>query len=311
MLDFRLLKQRIGVEKVLQSYGMLDKLRRRGNRLAGPCPIHKGDNPTAFRVDLDKNCWHCFSVCGGGDVVDLVRSIERCDHARAARILDYLACGPDSEPVPVSKPSTPSPSFAPFTFTISLDPRCDLLQRDKGISVATAIRFEAGIARRSPFLRDTVAVRLHDFDGQPLGYCGRRLRPDDVARWGKWRFPPGFPKADTLFNAYRALPGRARGVVVVECPWGAMRLDQAGLPGAVALLGTSASPTQLRWLARAPTVFMLLDGDPPGRLAARRIAQTLAPFTAVHVVDLPDGADPDDLSDDHLRTLIPLPPPSS
>jgi len=308
MLDFRLLKQRVGVEKVLQSYGMIDKLRKRGERLAGPCPIHKGDNPTAFRADLHKNVWHCFSACGGGDVVDLVRRIEGCDHVTAARILDSLASSPCPPPSVDSTPPTPTSGFKPFTLAIPLDPRCDFLQRTKRILADTAARFETGTSRRSAFLRDTVAVRLHDLDGRPLGYCGRRLRQDDIHRWGKWRFPADFPKNDVLFNAHRALPHRPQGVVVVECPWAVMRLTQAGVPAVVALLGTSTSPTQLRWLARAPAVLLLLDGDPPGRQGANRLAASLRPYTAVDILDLPDGFDPDDLPDDQLRSMVSLHP---
>jgi DNA primase len=309
MLDFHTLKQRVSLERVLQSYGLLTNIPRRGHRLAGPCPIHRGDNPTAFRADLDRNLWNCFTVCGGGDVVDLVRAVEHCDHAAAARILAGLVQGTSAPAPPVSTPSSPSSAFRPFTFRIPLDPRCDFLQH-KGISVDTATRFEAGTTRRSSFLRDSVAVRLHDLDGKPLGYCGRRLRQEDIHKWGKWRFPSGFPKALTLFGAHRAWPHRAQGIVVVECPWGVMRLSQAGLPAAVALLGTSASHLQLRWLAQAPFVYLLLDGDAPGRAAARQLARQLSSLTSVEVLDLPDGSDPDDLPENRLRSLIPFSPSS-
>jgi DNA primase len=308
MPDLRLLKQRVGLERVLQSYGMLPMLHRWGARLVGPCPIHTGDNRTAFRADLDRNIWHCFTTCGGGDVVDIVRRIERCDHARAAWILAGLAHGECPPTASVSHPPTHLPTFRPFTFPISLDPRCDFLQQTKGISVATAARFEVGVARQSLFLRDTIAVRLHDLEGRPTGYCGRRLRTDEIDRWGKWRFPRDFPKRDTLYNAHRALPHRLQGVVVVECPWAVMRFSQVGFPSVVALLGTSPSPTQLRWLAQAPAVLLLLDGDPTGRRAAVRLAQDLNLSTAVAVLDLPDGHDPDDLPDSQLQSMIRLHP---
>lgn len=44
-----------------------------GSELRSTCPLHHGDNQTAFAWNLDKNLWYCFtSDCGGGDVFDFV-----------------------------------------------------------------------------------------------------------------------------------------------------------------------------------------------------------------------------------------------
>jgi len=302
MSTFRLLKQQVSVETVLQSYGMFGRLRRRGSRLAGPCPIHGGHNPTSFRVDLDRNIWHCFSACGGGDVVELVRRIEGCNYSQAATVLERIAKGRGFASVPNVESTVPPINFQPFTMTLPLDARSAFLQQAKGISIATAKRFEAGVSTRSSFLKDCVGVRLRDLSGSPLGYCGRRLLSEDIDTRGKWLFPRHFPKNDTLFNAHCALPHRQQGVIVVECPWAAMRLTQAGFPSCVALLGTVLSSVQREWLAQAPTVLLLLDGDSPGRMAADKLAALLAPLATV--LPLPDGREPEDLTDDQLRSLI-------
>ena len=49
--------------------------------------------PTAFRVHLTRGMWRCFTACGGGDTVDLIRCIENCSYAEAARYL-YLTILP-------------------------------------------------------------------------------------------------------------------------------------------------------------------------------------------------------------------------
>jgi len=175
---------------------------------------------------------------------------------------------------------------------------------EKGVAIATATKFEAGWTSRSPFLRGTAAVRLHDRHGRPLGYCGRRLDPSAVVRWGKWRFPCGYPKADNLFNAHRAERARDGGIVVVEGPWAVLRLAQAGIPGAVALLGTRMSKRQAQWLAKAPAVMLLLDGDRAGREGAERIASTLDGATAVRAYELPEGSEPEDTTDGELRSMV-------
>ena len=305
--DFRILKQQVKIDQVFDAYGMNRTLKRRGHQLYGPCPLHKGDNPTAFRVHLSRNAWHCFSYCGGGDVVELVRRIEDCGYAEAARHLRRLA---DYNPSRLSPDNSAEssrctqPTFHRFTRRIPLDPKVPFLQDDKGISVDTARRFEAGWTCASSFLRDTVAVRLRDLEGRPIGYCGRRLDPADISRWGKWRFPRGFPKAKTLFNSHRALTFRETGIVVVECPWAVLRLAQAGIRAAVALLGSRMSSVQEQWLANAPELLCLLDGDEAGRKGARDIEDRLGMKVRVIVHELPDGAEPEDLTDAQLRTIV-------
>lgn len=74
-MEFYEVKEMLPMEKLLSYYG-IDSLKKSGKSLYGPCPIHHGDNPTAFRVSLDKNLWHCFTKCGGGSVIDFIMRME-------------------------------------------------------------------------------------------------------------------------------------------------------------------------------------------------------------------------------------------
>jgi DNA primase len=308
MLDFRYLKSQVAIGDVLSLHGLDKGLVRRGHRLTGPCPLHGGDNPTAFRVDLARGLWHCFTACGGGDTVELVRKILGCSYARAAHHLFDLCNGSGRRHAPSFAAACVRPEkavlFKPFKWTIPLNPNTAFLQKTKKVSPATALKFEAGVTHKSTFLKGTVAVRLHDLCGNPLGYCGRRLDHNAINRWGKWRFPRNYPKKETLFNAHRAGPFIGKGIVVVECPWAAMRLSQAGVPNVVALLGTTVSSIQLGWLAHAPKVLFMLDGDAAGRKAAPSLARALGNSTAVVVHELPDQMEPEDLSDVDLAAIV-------
>lgn len=304
--SFKRLKTFVSIGQIMSAYGLDIRLRRYGDQLFGPCPLHGGDNPTAFRVHLQRGLWRCFTHCGGGDCVELVRRIENCSFAEAARHLNRLASGRTGPSGARANPITSvrESSFKPFTRSIPLDPESPFLQLTKAITVTTARRFEAGVARRSPFLANTVAVRLHDMHGMPLGYCGRQLDPNMLQRYGKWRFPKYFPKGAVLYNAHRAHPFIKAGIIVVECPWAAMRLAQAGFPNAVALLGTIPSQIQIGWLSQARALLLLLDGDAAGRKAASTIYQALASVTPVHTHQLPDQLEPEDLTDQALARLV-------
>lgn len=291
--DFAQIKQRVSILDVLTTRGLLETLRRRGQRLTGPCPVHGGDNPTAFTVDLTKNVWFCFSGCArGGDVIELVRLLDRVSHREAAVWLSELV------PTPAAVMATPRRGpFRPFEQTLYLDHDVPWL-RSKGIMPMTARAYEAGAWGAGGMLAGCIAVRLHSPTGAPWGYAGRRL----VGVGSKWVFPPGFPKSEVLYGQHHVDPVCDR-VVVVECPWGVMRLAQLGL-SAVALLGTSLSPTQTALLSARRRVTLMLDGDLAGRRAAREVARRLEPVADVKIAALPDGCDPDDLCDDDLRERL-------
>lgn len=300
-LDFKRLKQAVTVEQVLADRGLLDHLRRRGSRLVGPCPLHGGDNPTAFVVDGTKNIWQCFTGCAGGDVVEIARRLTDGTFAGAAHYLAQLAGSPVELVPPDRRRATRRrpQRFQPFTRRLPLDPTAPFLVR-KGITQQTARLFQVGAYHGSGMLSGCIGLRLLDPHGQPLGYAGRRLDPVDVNTRGKWVFPPRLPKSTLLYGYFQARYLLHQGVVVVECPWGVLRVTQLGIP-AVALLGTSLSPRQRRLLIKLPKVVLLLDGDRAGRRATSSISAQLPNALPV---DLPDGLDPDDLTDESLLDIL-------
>lgn len=303
--SFRHLKTQVPIGRIFSFYGLDAQLKRRGDQLFGPCPLHGGDNSTAFRAHLGRGLWHCFTACGGGDIVDLIRRIEHCSYAEVAHHLQRIAA--DSQPhtrQQTRSACTSGRAFTPFTRSIPLNSTCHFLQNIKAIMPVTAARFEAGTTNRSPFLKNTVAVRLHDIHGSPLGYCGRRIDPHEVARFGKWRFPRNLPKSQILYNAHRAQTFRSQGIILVECPWAVMRITQAGFPNVVALLGTTLSLTHIKWLASTSSILLMLDADPAGDRAAPSILKTLAVSSKVLQHRLQNKMEPEDLSDSDLRSIL-------
>ena len=121
-MSFREFKQVISIESVLSDYGLKKGLKGRGTRLYGPCPLHGGDNPTAFRVDLRRNVWHCYTQCGGGDIIALIRRIENCSYADVNHHLKRIGSldEPSSNPSILYKQnhtsSDSSHQFQPFRY---------------------------------------------------------------------------------------------------------------------------------------------------------------------------------------------------
>lgn len=289
-MRLRELRQLVSIEQVLELRGLTETLTRRGHRLVGPCPVHGGDNPTAFVADCRRGLWNCHTVCRGGDVVELLRALDQVSYAEVAQTLRAIAG--QLPPRPPTPPPPPAEPFRPYTRRLTLDPHHPFLAARR-IHPATAQRFEVGAWSGWGMLQGCVAVRLHDVEGRPLGYAGRRLQPD---RRGKWVFPRRLPKSSLLYGWHRAAAHDP--LVVVEGPWEVLRLHQLGLP-AVALLGTHFSRNQVELLARR-RCLLLLDGDDAGRAAARRLARALT----APIVDLPIARDPADLPDQELVSLL-------
>ncbi|NOQ47325.1 MAG: toprim domain-containing protein [Desulfobulbaceae bacterium] len=293
-LSFTRLKRLVPIAAVLEDKGLLDQFRKQGDQLFGPCPIHQGDNPNAFVISLSKNLYHCFTGCnGGGDVIDMVRRLDGKSFRQTAL---YLASLSSYTRIPVHSAS--QKEFVPFTRRLPLDHATEFFH-SKRILPATARRFEAGAYYGHGFPAGSIGVRIHDLNGNPMGYAARRQGNVTVQKYGKWKFPPCLPKNKILYNYHRLVPAKSDIVVVVEDAWSVMRFAQLDIP-AVALLGIHLSGFQQKLLAKKSRIILMLDGDHAGRQAAEKLQTVMNCFTHTHRITLPDGLDPDDLSDAEL-----------
>ena len=300
-LSFKYLKARGSIAAVLQDKGLKTAFRKRADQLVGPCPVHGGDNPNAFVISLSKNIWHCFTKCNaGGDVVELVQRLDNKTYRQTAAYLASLANTPKASSL--VHQTHMAKAFRPFTKSLTLNPSTPWLTK-KAITSLTAKRFEAGAYDAPGFLNGCIGVRLHDLQGNPIGYAGRRLHPKQVQLYGKWKLPPALPKNQLLYNFHRVRANTHKALVIVEGPWAVMRLAQLNI-AAVALLGINLFPTQRDLLQSQQHLILMLDGDCAGRRATTRIQNALEPNTKVHSITLPLDHDPDDLTDDQLSSII-------
>ena len=116
-VDFKVVKDCVSITQILERYDLLKDLRHvNDDQLTGRCPIHKGENSTAFRVSVSKNCWNCFSTCKcGGNILDLVAKMEGVGIREAAFLiaewLDVTDASPNGDR-PKSKQRTKKPESA-------------------------------------------------------------------------------------------------------------------------------------------------------------------------------------------------------
>jgi DNA primase len=295
-VDFGALKQAVSLEAVLRHY-QVPGLRKRGYQLVGRCPIHRGQRDDSFRASLSKNAFHCFACQAGGNVLNFVAAMEKCSIRQAAiRLQGWFSVGAPGEGRSVRKGELVREKEGrnpPLPFVLTGVDYSHPYLVERGIDPATAVEFGVGFYAGSGLLSGRVVIPIANARGQTIAYAGRAL--DDCLP--KYKLPAGFRKAWELFNLHRAAATGSQTVIVVEGYFDCLRVHRAGLPWVVALMGSSLSAKQENALLAAfDRVVLLLDGDAAGRAASRDIAARLSRRCLVSEVQVPDGAQPDQLS---------------
>jgi DNA primase len=178
-----------------------------------------------------------------------------------------------------------------------------LSQFSEDMLAEAGMRIVTDSAERYDRFRGRVMLPIQDARGRVIAFGGRILdKREGVAKYLNSPDTPLFDKGRTLYNLHRAAPAvRQSGrVIVVEGYLDVIALAQAGIPEAVAPLGTALTEMQLELLWRMAEVPVLcFDGDSAGQRAAMRAVTRalplLAPMRSLGIVRLPAGLDPDDL----------------
>ena len=333
-VDFKAVKSALSIERVLEHYGLLDTFKRSGDSLSGPCPIHKGTNPTQFRVSLSKNVWNCFSECKhGGNALDFISRIENVSiHAAAQKAIEWFELDPDAmaadreqeperpdeapkagdapKPRPAREAAPASENGAPNK---PLKFRLDKLQTDhsylveRGLTPKTIEVFGVGFCGKG-MMAERIALPIYNPSGLIVAYAGRW--PGEPPEGNpKYKLPPGFRKSQELFNIDQAVKEPSENpLVVVEGFFGCMKLHQHGCRKVVALMGSTMSTAQEELIRKhtdgKSQVIVMLDEDDAGRTGREDIAVRLARFLFVKVhAFAEDGRQPEQLSAEEVAQL--------
>ncbi len=315
-VDFKAVKQAVGIDRVLDHYGI--KLKRSGKELRGRCPIHQGDGADSFHVSTEKNAFHCFSCQSKGNVLDFVAAMETCSVRDAALRLQqwFGPAGGDRRPIPdqpAVATSRTGPELAaekvgvggaanqPLNFRLKGIDYSHPYLAGRGIDAETAEYFGVGFFAGKGTMHGRIVIPIENEQGELVAYAGRSIDGSEP----KYKLPAGFKKSHVLYNLARVLEDDSSGtVVLVEGFFDCMKVVQAEHP-CVALMGCSLSHGQEEQLIRHfRRVVVLLDGDESGRTAALEITTRLVGSLWVRVLELADGSQPDQTSPEELGRLI-------
>jgi DNA primase len=331
-VDFRDIRSRITMEQVLEHYNVLDTLKGTGHTLSGPCPIHKGSNPTQFRVNTEKNIWNCFSKCKrGGNTLDFIAKMENVSiHDAAIKACEWFNIPLDevktesspnepeetprraasSRPAPAPKAEDTKPN-PPLKFKLDkLQREHSYLIKERGLTLETIIDFGLGyFTGEKGMMVGHIVIPIHNVKGELVAYAGRWPGEPPDKDTEKYKLPPNFKKLLEVFNLDRAIKESAdKPLLIVEGFFDVIKLHQHGCKKVVALMGWFMSPTQeelIRTHANSYShIIVMLDENEAGQEAREEIAGRLAKFAfvKVHVFDKPD-AEPEHLTPEQVQQL--------
>ena len=334
-VEFKAVKSAITIEQVLAHYNLLEQFTRKGDSLSGPCPIHKGSNPTQFRVSTSKNVWNCFSECKrGGNALDFIARMEDVSiHAAAMKAIEWFGLDPElltgrknghvaanaketeAEDTDITKPGSGKSAKTenaapnkPLKFKLDKLDRNHAYLTERGLSPETIVDFGVGYCAKG-MMAGRIAIPIHNLEGEVVAYAGR-WPGDPPEETPKYKLPPGFRKSLELFNADRAIKeSPEKPLVIVEGFFDCMKLCQAGYRKTVALMGSTMSAGQeelIRKHANKDTrIVVLLDEDEAGKTGREEITGRLAKFCFVRIQAFEkDSMQPDQLSADDVKGIL-------
>lgn len=255
-VDFDEIRRKVCLGKVLERYGVLEKLSGTGVRRLGHCPIHRGTNMGQFSVNLEKNVWNCFGDCGqGGGVIEFVAMKEFGDRdseniRRAALLLKKWFMSSEGLNVPgsVTSPKTETKKYngkenkeakalSPLKFVLKdLDPNHDWF-KERGFKRETTEYFGLGFCKKG-IMAGRIAIPISNDKKQIVAYCGRAVTDEQIKQEGKYKQPPGFKKSEVVYNLDKVAE-KIPELLVVESFLSVWWLHQLGIGPVVALMGGS------------------------------------------------------------------------
>jgi len=264
--------------------------------LQSTCPIHCGDNSTAFTYFKQSGTWVCWTKhChneNGSDILGLVMSLKEVSLPFAIKfVADALDINDEdlkkiAEKVSISSISNSrSKKKEKSRYDISCLSRLEdhnyLISR--GFSKGIISAFMSGFARKG-LMANRIVFPIFDEIGDLVGFSGRIVFEKCVkceryhngvkcfskATRAKWKHSKGLQKASILYNLNNAKDSilKKKKVIICEGIFDCMKLYQVGVENVVAILGSKITSQQIRLLlslGHIDTVYLIGDNDAAGK----------------------------------------------
>ena len=239
------------------------KLRGNGIDRCGPCPKCGGTD--RFAIHIGKQVFNCRGCGAKGDVIDLVRHIDRCDVAKAV----YLLTG---EPTPNTTGNGLAKAIAKKKAKLSVVPPAppEVVKEQPKEQPKPSVDFIYQDEHGNPYLR------VHKYWNAAEGKNGYAQQHLDGQQWVNGK--PSGDKVPYRLPQLIAAP-LATPIYFCEGEKDVESLVKLGLVATTMSEGAGApwAPAATKWFEGRP-VIILPDADVPGRAHALKVAKALTRY---------------------------------
>jgi 5S rRNA maturation endonuclease (ribonuclease M5) len=314
------------IEEVLSKFDI--DLKSNGSFYVGPCPIHGGDNRTAFNIFVDGHTrignWichthHCeehfvnnaigfirgvlshkklnwsqkgnniFSFNKTIEILKQVLQLSDISKCKNKKKFDVLT----SSVIAVKEKSKTSWSKKVVREKLLIPSQYFL---SRGYSKEILDKYDVGDSKVSEGLfSNRAVVPIYEDDGKRVvGFTGRTTLKDfENLKISKWCNSKGFSRKDYLYNYNYAKDYiKESGVaILVEGPGDVWRLEEAGIHNSLAVFGSSLTDSQQIILesSGALCLVLLFDTDSAGTKAKEKVQSSLSRMFNILNPDFPEG----------------------
>ena len=311
------IKQNIDVEKILRHYNV--DFKYFGDYIRCACPIHNGDNPTAFVINEDF-LWSCHTGgCGAGDVFTFVEQMEDLDFPKAVKKVAEILEIDIENLIIAERKNDYLKEVEKFLKYIKSKrkkrklneyiPRAELTQvrSFRNFNEKTLQKFELKYTKEIELdkkdggtfkLYERLVIPIYVNEVQ-IGVSIRKIRAKDNPKW--FHAPHTMETGNILYNIDNCKNDSE--IIVCEGMFDVWSWYEAGF-NAVCTFGAHLSEEQYRMLLRTgKNIIWCYDGDNAGLEATKKAVQMMKYKTNQWVIHLPEGADPGNCSSDDLKEL--------
>lgn len=263
------------VKGILEYLGAT-KLNSHGDMIRSTCPIHKGDNESAFAWNLKTNLWYCHTKCKtGGDILNLYALVHdldiRCDFEQILRcVCAMLGVDPNQIDMEKQERSNRKELAAWYKFVgreiENPEYNIELIGETKNIKAYRGFEKDFLIENEVFFVpsMNRIAFTLKDDKGVTVGVSCRTISNEKP----KWLHrPKGIDTGIILYNLDK-IKGKYSSVHLVEGITDVLQLKKLGIENVVCTFGANVTDEQVRILMKYFTeLIFMYDNDLAGRLA--------------------------------------------
>lgn len=330
------------IENLLSTLG-IDEYKMLDNMVVMSCPIHGGDNESAFNLyhtgDSYRGNWKCRShKCEDIFKSSIIGFIRGCLSkskykwekngdlmASFQEALDFASkfANKDLKSIKVSQKQKEKSSFVNSVKYInettnhqSSGVTRETIKRNlqipspyflsRNFNKDILIKYDVGDCFTSgKEMFNRAVVPIYDQDHKFMVGCSGRSLDGSMP---KWRHSTGFRSENNLYNFWYAKDIiKDTGVVIlVESPGNVWKLEEAGIHNSLALFGSSLADRQrmLLDISGAMTIITIMDNDDAGKKAATQIANKCHRTYNIRNIEINDYNDIGEMPIEEIQSKI-------